>query len=258
MKISCVCPTTARRWWCLPLAIECWQRQTFTDSELIIVVDGDPYVPADLFDPHGAREHISNLVPLDDPRVRYVYLQGERTLGEKYNACITVAQHEWVALWADDDWHAPTRLEKTAELISSKVDVIGDWTFLLHVLSDKKRFTGAYQFPGANNPPQYLVSGTMCFRRQLGLAVGGFPAQAQGSDDGFVYKLLVEKKARLARLQQPPYLYVVFSHGDNVSNNVSSLTASLDPVWEPWQDDLNVLMDGALAKYEAAYLLSRT
>ena len=36
IPISCVLPTTAARWWCLPLAIECWQRQTHTDRELVV------------------------------------------------------------------------------------------------------------------------------------------------------------------------------------------------------------------------------
>jgi len=195
--ISCVCPTTARRWWCLPLAIECWQNQTYPERELVVVVDGDPYVPADPSDPHGTQEHISNLVPLDDDRVRYVYLQGERTLGEKYNACIEAAGCDWVALWADDDWHAPTRLEATAALISDDIDVIGDWTFLMHVLSDEGRFTGSYQLQHVTDPPSYVMSGTMCFRRELGRAIG-FPAKARGSDDVSQAPRTATREARAA------------------------------------------------------------
>lgn len=252
--ISCVCPTTASRWWCLPLAIECWQRQTHDERELVVVVDGDPFVPADPTDPHGTQEHISNLVPLDDDRVRYIYLQGERTLGEKYDACLEAAGYDWVALWADDDWHAPTRLEATAKLINDDIDVVGDWTFLMHVLNDKLRFTGLYQLQRVTDPPSYIISGTMCVRRELALNIG-FPAKARGSDDVFVHKLLVQHRARLARLRQPPYLYVVFAHGENVSNRIRSEDAARDPCWRPWPGDLNELMGGDLVAYEAAYLL---
>jgi hypothetical protein len=181
-------------------------------------------------------------------------LEGTRTLGEKYNACIEAARSEWVALWADDDWHAPTRLEATAALITDDVDVVGDWTFLLHILSDKERFTGQYQLRCVTDPPSYLISGTMCFRRKLGLMIG-FPAKARGSDDLFVYKLLTQYGARLARLRQPPYLYVAFAHGQNVSNRICSRDAERDPVWRQWDGDLSELMGDDLAKYEAAYLL---
>jgi glycosyltransferase involved in cell wall biosynthesis len=243
--ISCVCPTTAARWWCLPLAIECWQRQTHVERELIVVVDGDPFVPADPSDPHGTQEHISNLVPLDQERVRYIYLQGQRTLGEKYNECIEAAGYEWVALWADDDWHAPTKLEATAALISDQVEMIGDWTYLAHDFASgaTRRYVYPFKTP-------YVVSGTLTFRRGLGLVVP-FPAKACASDDGFVREAL-RKGARLVQLEQPPYLYVVFSHGENTTNKRLPVE---DPAWQPFDGDLATVMRGDLAKYEAAYLL---
>ena len=185
------------------------------------------------------------MVPLGIDGVRYIYLQGERTLGEKYNACIEAASCEWVSLWADDDWHAPTKLEATAAVISDGVDIVGDWTYVAHDLTTG--VTRRYVYPFKRS---YIVSGTMTFRRGLGLVIP-FPTKARGSDDGFVYEAL-KQGARVVRLEQPPYLYIVFSHGENITNKRLPIE---DPAWQELETDAATIMKGDLAKYEAAYLL---
>lgn len=82
MKITAICPTANRVSW-IPLAIECFLAQTFTDAELLIVDDG--------FD------NTASVIP-DDPRIRYVKLdpyvdpqlrphRKTRSTGLKRNIC---------------------------------------------------------------------------------------------------------------------------------------------------------------------------
>jgi glycosyltransferase involved in cell wall biosynthesis len=241
-------PTTASRWWTIPLAVDCWRAQTYPYSELAIVVDGDEYLPAEV-DPHGTQHHITSLwEPHED--IRYVHIPRTRTLGQKYNECIKLSRHSWVALWADDDWHGPDRLERTAKLIKSGVGVIGDYTYITHDLNDGR--TRRYVYPwgktdawGDKQKP-YIVSGTMAFRRELGLQYP-FPSRQKGSDDFFVRDLLTNTGFK--RIEQPPYFYVGMSH----TMNVSSFVPKDDPRWEPFDEDLATIMKGDLAKYQAAF-----
>lgn len=246
--LSCVMPTTVERWWTIPLAIDCWHAQTYPYSELIIVVDGDEWLPPDC-DPHLTQQHVTSLWTPDED-IRYVHIPKTATLGDKYNECIQLTRHSWVVLWSDDDWHGPDRLKRTAKAIRSDVGVVGDYTYITHDLADGR--TRRYVYPwgetdawGRVQPP-YLVSGTMAFRRELGLRFP-FPSEQKGSDDFFVRDVLTN--AGFARLEQPSYFYVGMSH----TMNVSSFVPKGDPRWGPFDEDLNTVMNGDLPKYQTAF-----
>ncbi|NIO39123.1 MAG: hypothetical protein GTO41_02325, partial [Burkholderiales bacterium] len=66
------------------------------DAQLLIIGDGD--------------ERIDDLIP-SHPRITYLHYAERQLLGKKYNTCCSLAfaKTDWVALWADDDWHAPWR-----------------------------------------------------------------------------------------------------------------------------------------------------
>ncbi|KKN02938.1 hypothetical protein LCGC14_1112670 [marine sediment metagenome] len=243
--ISCVMPTTVSRWWTIPLAIECWRNQTYRDSELIIVVDGPETLP------NG--DHISTLWA-SDLRIRYHYLVGERTLGAKWNIAIKHAAYPWVALWADDDWHGPTRLERTMAAVEPGIGAVADHTCLFHELHGE-RLTARYTYPWDDGDKifRYVVSGTLAFDRKLGLDTP-FPSIAKGSDDFFVYDLL--KKTKTALLAQPPYFYVAMCHGNNTSSYIPRLQGfpdDFDSEFKDFDGDIAEVMGGDLAKYEAAF-----
>lgn len=241
--ISCVMPTTSSRWWTIPLAVECWRNQTYENSELIIVADGPL---ADLWDP--------------DPRISLLFTPEKLPLGEKYNFCIQHAAYPWVALWADDDWHAPTRLERTAAAIAAGgVGVVADYRCLFHELGGERR-TSLYTYPwhgtrkdGEPNA-RYVVSGTMAFERKLALETP-FPAVAKGSDDFFVHEML--KKTEIGLLEQPPFFYVAMCHKQNTSSFIPTLEGfppNFKSEFEDVEDDISTVMGGeAIARYEAAY-----
>ena len=94
--VSCVMPTRGRRAW-VPLAVRCWMEQDMPAQQReLVVIDDGPDPVADLL--------------LHQPGVRYVYLEGQHSIGAKINLGCEMACGDVIALWADDDWHAPWRL----------------------------------------------------------------------------------------------------------------------------------------------------
>ena len=106
--ISCLCPTFGRcgsRWQhLLEESVESFLRQTDIHSELLILND------------HSAQELV-----FDHPRVRVVNQPGRfRTLGEKYNALVSLASGSLLAPWEDDDISLPHRLELSRERLGER------------------------------------------------------------------------------------------------------------------------------------------
>ena len=106
--ISCLCPTFGRcgsPWqYLLEEAIEAFLRQTDVHSELVILND------------HPAQE-----LEFDHPRVRVVNEPRRfHTLGEKYNALVSLASGNLLAPWEDDDISLPHRLELTRERLGDR------------------------------------------------------------------------------------------------------------------------------------------
>jgi glycosyltransferase involved in cell wall biosynthesis len=104
-------PTYNRAKW-ISLAIECYLQQTFTDSELVILDNGD--------------DETESVVPAH-PRIRYYKQPGQKlNTGEIRNRVNELAQGEIVCHWDDDDWSAPNRIEtQVARLLSSGKQVTG-------------------------------------------------------------------------------------------------------------------------------------
>lgn len=93
--VSCLMPTRGRRAW-VPLALRCWMEQTAAFACELLVIDDGP-------------EPCADLLPQRED-VRYIYLDGQQSIGAKFNAGCSEARGDLLAAWADDDWHAPGRL----------------------------------------------------------------------------------------------------------------------------------------------------
>ncbi len=233
MPISCVMPTTAARRWCIPLAIECFQKQTYPYPELMIVFDG----------PGSIRD----LVPVQN-NIKLIKLFGDRSLGEKFNACVHHATHDHIALWADDDWHAPWRLEKTAAAFSP-ASIVGTHKMLFHDLGKEKTWLYDWNAPppvGFKNfrRDDFLLGGTLAFRRSVWQETP-FPDVNSAVDNGFVAEAL---KKNITTSLPYPEMYVAMTHGDNTRGE-------LEPNWpfESWDGDINEVMQGSYAAYRSAY-----
>src|SRR5688572_1904639 len=101
--ISCVMPTMHARRHFIPLAIKYFQRQIIAEAtELVIFTDRG--------------EDISDLIP-PDIRIRYKRTTERLSIGNKYNAAIAECLGDRLAIWEDDDWHAPTRLAQQSQVL---------------------------------------------------------------------------------------------------------------------------------------------
>lgn len=112
-RVSCLCLTVNGQADFLQQAVECFNRQTYADRELVIVPDAIDHpvgrsgmgVPSSLL---VLRPPITRL-PLDE-----LYPSGKnRNLltGTKRNRGCEYATGEYIAVWDDDDYYAPRRLE---------------------------------------------------------------------------------------------------------------------------------------------------
>lgn len=98
--ISCILPTKNRRRF-LPEAFKCWQEQTISNTELIVVWEGDD---------------IRDLIP-DDSRIHLVKNASGITLGNKRNLGACFAVGEYIAHFDDDDYYAPDRLNEQLTIL---------------------------------------------------------------------------------------------------------------------------------------------
>jgi glycosyltransferase involved in cell wall biosynthesis len=108
LKVTALCPTFNRRAY-IPTTIALFLAQTLTSSELLIVDD--------------STESIEDLVPKNNPRIRYIRLvkdllhpaayghDGRMLIGAKRNVACEQARGEFIVHWDDDDWQSPERLE---------------------------------------------------------------------------------------------------------------------------------------------------
>jgi glycosyltransferase involved in cell wall biosynthesis len=177
--ISCLCPTFGRcgsPWQhLLEEAVEAFLRQTDVYSELLILND------------HPAQEVI-----FDHPRVRVVnHPQRFRTLGEKYNALVTLASGDLLAPWEDDDISLPHRLELSRERL-------GDLDYF-----NPRRYWyldhhGLHQDHGMG-----VGHNLSLFRRRAWQAVGGYPA-VTGAQDAEMDRLLAEHPRVCCRVEDEP------------------------------------------------------
>lgn len=108
--VSCILPT-ANRYKYIPLAIDYFLQQDYSNKELIIIDDG--------------KESIGSIVP-DDAQIKYYYTEPLGTVGVKRNYACDKANGEIIMHWDDDDWHASDWISKQVEfLLLSEADICG-------------------------------------------------------------------------------------------------------------------------------------
>jgi len=166
--VSCILPTANRRH-LLPHAIRCFLRQTYPNRELVVVDDGaDP---------------VRDLIP-SDSRVRYVRMEGLRTLGHKRNLACGYARGEVLAHWDDDDWSADWRLAYQMEELSKH-----EWASLCgiaRVLFYDPRNDRAWEYRYPPDQKGWLCGGALCYRKSFWEA-HPFPDFHGGEDTRFIW-----------------------------------------------------------------------
>ncbi|MES2183241.1 MAG: glycosyltransferase family A protein [Pseudomonadota bacterium] len=105
--VSCLCVTHDR----VPMlrhAVACFLQQTWTASELVVL--------------HEDRDRATAayLATLAEPRIRPVAVPAlpRLSLGAKRNRSVAEARGSHIAVWDDDDWHGPERLERQMAVLA--------------------------------------------------------------------------------------------------------------------------------------------
>lgn len=171
------------------LAINCFQRQSYAERELIIVDDAA--------DDELARWLAEN----PDPRIRYVRLADEgRSLGELRTLALQEARGDYIAQWDDDDLSAPLRLElqmAALSLFAAEACMLARQLLWIPAMGSLAKST--YR----------LWEGSAVLPRAL---ISGFPALRIGEDTAVVEQIAANERVVLLDM---PELYLYTFHGRN-------------------------------------------
>ena len=159
--VSCICLTYARPE-VLEEAIHSFLQQDYAGpKELIVLNDYD-----------------RQILEFDHPEVLVVNLPKRlRTVGEKMNLAVSLAAHDLLFVWDDDDIYLPHRLTFSVAKMKGphgffKADKAWYWS------------SGTLDGPGTN-----LFHSGSCWTRRLFDEVGGYPAAGTGYDWVFEKRL---------------------------------------------------------------------
>jgi len=219
--VSCVMPTADRRVF-VPQAIRYFQSQTYPNRELVIVDDGN--------------ESVADLVP-DDPRIRYIRLSGQRSLGAKRNECVEASRGDLIMHWDDDDWMAPHRISYQVDaLLREDAEVCGLDCMLFYDLDTHEAWM--YQYPKHQCP--WLAGGSLLYTRDFWRR-SPFPNIQVASDTRFVWDRSMERRVAVNDYQ----FYVAMIHPHNTSPKVLT-----PPYWSAYDGDLKSFMGHDLSFYQ--------
>ncbi|MBA2646931.1 MAG: glycosyltransferase [Pyrinomonadaceae bacterium] len=195
--VSCIMPTRDRRAF-LPLALENFLAQDYSNKELIVVDDGEDAV-ADV---------VANI-----PGVYYTRLPESASIGAKRNLACEMAQGTIIAHWDDDDWYAPDRLRyQVRPLVAGEAELTGlENAFVLQLPEGEFWATDAQlhrqMFTGD------VHGGTLVYRKEI-LAEGLRYPDVNLAEDAWLLHYAVARGSRLLRLTNPG-LFVYVRHGNN-------------------------------------------
>ena len=195
LMVTAARPTSAR------LAVECFQRQSYPNRELVIIDDGQTDDLADY------------VAGLGDERIRMVRLAStDKTLGELRNAAVANARGDLVCQWDDDDLSDPDRLWWQVGVLNdsgAEACFLERWTILW---SDGPRIAIG---------TRRLWEGSMVARREV---VVEYPALRRGEDSPVAEAIVSRGTVALLDL---PELYIYLVHGNNTFD-----AAHFDAHWD--------------------------
>ncbi|MEK6302439.1 MAG: glycosyltransferase [Acidobacteriota bacterium] len=191
--VSCIMPTYNRRSFARQ-AIEYFLRQSYVNSELIIVDDGE--------------DAVGDLAPAD-LRVRYLRLGARATIGAKRNFACEQARGELIVHWDDDDWMATRRLGYQVEsMTSSGADLCG----LDRPLFYDPRTDRAWEYVYPRGSKFWVAGSTLCYTKSF-WRQNPFPNINVGEDTRFVWGA---RARRMIALEDTTF-FVAIVHPGNTS-----------------------------------------
>jgi glycosyltransferase involved in cell wall biosynthesis len=198
--ISCLTVTREGKLEELGRAVRCFDYQTLTDRELVIVHDG-----GDELD-RGIRG-LADRYP--DSIIVIERAEPGLSLGVLRNVSVELASHELVCQWDDDDLYHPRRLELQAEELHRHHADFCFFTDQLHYFEP----TGEMYWDDwtAEDYPMSLIQGTLLGYKDR---LGSYADLERGEDTPVVLDL-VERGCRVAQLRDRGYLYIYVYNGKN-------------------------------------------
>lgn len=192
-KVSCLV-VTADRGKLLKRSIHCYKKQTYPNTEFVVVDNGENTIKDLLFD-------------LPSEEVKYIRIEPspENILGEMRNVSLEHATGEFITCWDDDDWFHPDRIKIQLEtLLTEGADACCLTTSLMH-LNDEKFLKHPYKGTLKDGvPPSILHRNDDDIR---------YPSLNRHEDTRFLKQW---KKRRYTQLP-PEYAYLLIRcyHGTN-------------------------------------------
>jgi glycosyltransferase involved in cell wall biosynthesis len=177
------------------LAIECYQRQTHADRELIVVSAST------------GGELEAYVAGLADPSIRYLRAATEMPVGLLRNQAIREATGDFIAVWDDDDLSHPMRLQWQAQALASSgaracvvAQVLLWWPLRRRLAAGARRIWENSLLVGRANMPLYpdqrrgsdtvvanvlRAEGAMCLVEGLGVYVYAVNGRNLWDDEHF-------------------------------------------------------------------------
>jgi glycosyltransferase involved in cell wall biosynthesis len=206
--ISCLTVTLpiSERFEMLKRSIAAYQVQTFLDRELVVVVN--------MNSSRGIKScytEIKNYIDsLNNPSIRCLDIQGQRTLGELRNISVSEACGDIICQWDDDDIFHPMRLEEQFNFLQSTG---ADANILAEILLFFSETRELFYTNWSNTPYGGMTGSLMCRKS----SVPEYPTSSERSklgEDSYIVKLL-NKSGRIHYLKDKAYLFTYVSHSSN-------------------------------------------
>jgi glycosyltransferase involved in cell wall biosynthesis len=202
--VSCLMVTsgTRRRFGYFKEGVAGYCRQTYPNTELVVVIDADQ---ADARD--ATFQHIAGL-GRDD--IRVIEPGGGLSLGALRNVSLRNARGDVVCHWDDDDLHHPERVARQLEALVER-------RALSICLEEVMQFFPAERTLYCTNwratPPKALPATMMCkVSAPIAYPEEG-PTSRLGEDTAVIEQL--QREGGFEVLGRAPHLYVYVSHGEN-------------------------------------------
>lgn len=198
-KVSCLMLTSNRKDAFLR-SLECFQRQTYCDRELVIVSNGN----------ETYREMLQASISSDMRRyIHQVFVPAATSLGTLRNRCLDECSGEIICQWDDDDLSHPNRIAfQVAALEGSNADacILGEH---LHWFTASNQL---FWCDWSRASRDIGLAGTVvAYHRSL----PRYATFRTSDEDSGVLEQLLLKGGRIAVMLNAGYLYIYTFHGKN-------------------------------------------
>lgn len=154
MLVSCVMPTLTKRQNFWEGAIECFNRQTYPDRQLVIGCEGQQGMEESFFRMMKNRDKIKPIF-IDQKGAQF-------STGKKRNLVNGQSDGEVIIHWDDDDWSHPNRVgDQIALLVATGKQMVGYHDLLYLRCQDMTLWKYLYQ----SRPKCYATGTSQCYRR---------------------------------------------------------------------------------------------